>query len=248
MQTASNDTVGRRRGGSARTLVLAGVLGLAVPALAAGLARCALAAARACLVPGPARPADPLTATVAALALLLLGWLWAGAVATALATRPGRLGARAAALSARIAPRLLRGLVCGALGAGLALAPPATASPAPAGYATALLAGERAPDPTLAPDPAPAPDWVPRAPARRPQPDPALLVRRPGSDDEPAEVVVRRGDTLWEIAARHLGAGSSTAEVARAWPRWYAANRAVIGADPDLIRPGQRLRVPEPVP
>ena len=57
-------------------------------------------------------------------------------------------------------------------------------------------------------------------------------------------VTVRRGDTLWSIAARHLAAGASDAEVARAWPRWYAANRAVIGENPDLIRPGMRLVPP----
>ncbi len=63
-----------------------------------------------------------------------------------------------------------------------------------------------------------------------------------------AFVVVRRGDTLWDIARRHLPAGASDAQVARAWPRWYAANRVVIGSDPALIRPGQRLRVPDARP
>ena len=58
------------------------------------------------------------------------------------------------------------------------------------------------------------------------------------------EVVVRRGDTLWAIAARHLGADASAADVAREWPRWHAANRAVIGDDPDLVRPGMRLVPP----
>jgi nucleoid-associated protein YgaU len=53
------------------------------------------------------------------------------------------------------------------------------------------------------------------------------------------EIVVRRGDTLWDITARHLGPDAGAGEVAAAWPRWYAANRAVIGADPDLLRPGQ---------
>ncbi|OIJ64170.1 transglycosylase family protein [Streptomyces mangrovisoli] len=42
---------------------------------------------------------------------------------------------------------------------------------------------------------------------------------------------VREGDTLSAIAARH---GTS-------WQRIYAANKDVIGADPDLIVPGQRL-------
>ena len=58
------------------------------------------------------------------------------------------------------------------------------------------------------------------------------------------EVVVRRGDSLWDIAARHLGPDASAAEVAVEWPRWHHANRDVIGADPDLLIPGQRLVPP----
>ncbi|TWV48146.1 LysM peptidoglycan-binding domain-containing protein [Streptomyces misionensis] len=42
---------------------------------------------------------------------------------------------------------------------------------------------------------------------------------------------VRAGDTLSRIAARH---GTT-------WQRLYAANRSAIGADPDVIVPGQRL-------
>jgi nucleoid-associated protein YgaU len=58
--------------------------------------------------------------------------------------------------------------------------------------------------------------------------------------------VVRRGDALWDVAARHLGPDASHGEIAREWPRWYAANRAVIGGDPDLIRPGEILTPPGP--
>ena len=60
------------------------------------------------------------------------------------------------------------------------------------------------------------------------------------------EVVVRRGDTLWDIAARHLGPSASAAEVAGEWPRWHEANTTVIGPDPDLLLPGQRLLPPRP--
>ncbi len=56
--------------------------------------------------------------------------------------------------------------------------------------------------------------------------------------------VVRRGDALWDIAARHLGSDATAADIARAWPRWYATNRAVIGADPSVIRPGEILHQP----
>lgn len=64
--------------------------------------------------------------------------------------------------------------------------------------------------------------------------------------DEPQVVVVRAGDTLWDIAARALPGEPSPEAIAAAWPRWYAANRAVIGADPNVIHPGQHLRAPTP--
>jgi hypothetical protein len=58
-------------------------------------------------------------------------------------------------------------------------------------------------------------------------------------------VVVLPGDTLWGIAAEHLGARADAATIAGATRRWYAANRHVIGPDPDLIRPGQHLVPPQ---
>jgi nucleoid-associated protein YgaU len=57
-------------------------------------------------------------------------------------------------------------------------------------------------------------------------------------------VVVRPGDTLWAIARAHLGSRAHPASTARACQRWYEANRDVIGHDPDLIHPGQRLAAP----
>ncbi|MEV6286035.1 LysM domain-containing protein [Kribbella sp. NPDC051770] len=56
--------------------------------------------------------------------------------------------------------------------------------------------------------------------------------------------VVVRGESLWSIAAAELGAGASDEAIAARWPEWYAANRAVIGADPDVLRPGQVLQTP----
>ncbi|MBB2922939.1 LysM peptidoglycan-binding domain-containing protein [Cellulomonas cellasea] len=57
-------------------------------------------------------------------------------------------------------------------------------------------------------------------------------------------VVVAAGDSLWRIAQRALGPDATDQEVAAEWPRWYAANADVIGADPDLVVPGQVLRAP----
>ncbi|OIJ97728.1 transglycosylase family protein [Streptomyces colonosanans] len=47
------------------------------------------------------------------------------------------------------------------------------------------------------------------------------------------DYTVRGGDTLGGIAERH---GTT-------WQRLYARNKAVIGGDPDLIMPGQRLDI-----
>jgi nucleoid-associated protein YgaU len=73
-----------------------------------------------------------------------------------------------------------------------------------------------------------------------------LLGPRPRTTDA-GEVVVRRGDTLWSIAARNLGPRPSDSQIAQAWPAWYDANRDVIGDDPGLLLPGQVLRAPHTV-
>lgn len=61
-------------------------------------------------------------------------------------------------------------------------------------------------------------------------------------------VVVRPGDSLWLIAERAIGPqrGGDPAAVDAAWREWYRTNRAVIGEDPDVILPGQRLAPPHP--
>ncbi|HEX6577497.1 MAG TPA: LysM domain-containing protein [Jiangellaceae bacterium] len=60
----------------------------------------------------------------------------------------------------------------------------------------------------------------------------------------PDAVVVVSGDCLWTIAARAIGPDATDAEIAVAWPRWYARNRVNIGTDPDLLIPGMVLRPP----
>ena len=67
---------------------------------------------------------------------------------------------------------------------------------------------------------------------------------RPVRDPAPDTVVVQAGDTLWDLARRHLGHHAADALVAQRWQEIYALNRAVVGPDPDLIRPAQRLRLP----
>ena len=65
---------------------------------------------------------------------------------------------------------------------------------------------------------------------------------------KPAEThVVVRGESLWRIAAEVLGPNATDAEIARAWPLIYRANRETIGGDPGLIFPGQQLTIPQEV-
>jgi nucleoid-associated protein YgaU len=66
--------------------------------------------------------------------------------------------------------------------------------------------------------------------------------------DSPAHVehvvVVRPGDSLWAITDRHSLPDATAAQLTRGWHGLYARNRAVIGDDPSLIHPGQRLTLP----
>lgn len=90
-------------------------------------------------------------------------------------------------------------------------------------------------------DKIPVPGWVPAPPPTTPAADVTLVARGAPEDHL---VTVRRGETLWSIAADHLSSSPTLEQVAESWPRWYAANREVIGADPHLILPGQQLRAP----
>ena len=54
--------------------------------------------------------------------------------------------------------------------------------------------------------------------------------------DNTVTYTVKPGDTLWGIAERFLGKGSR-------WREIYYANRAIIGANPNVICPGQKLTI-----
>ena len=72
----------------------------------------------------------------------------------------------------------------------------------------------------------------------------ATLGRPRPADPTPRTVVVRPGDTLWGLADATLPPRAPASAVTERWHRIYRANRGVIGADPDLIQPEQRLRLP----
>lgn len=58
------------------------------------------------------------------------------------------------------------------------------------------------------------------------------------------QVLVQAGDSLWTLAARQLSGHASDAEIVELTRALHRVNHEVIGPDPDLIRPGQRLILP----
>ncbi|MDP9417382.1 MAG: hypothetical protein M3P48_06025 [Actinomycetota bacterium] len=209
------------------------------------------------IVRGPgAAPFEPLLLlTAVALALLVLTWIAGSVVLTAVTAGGRRVGPVAHAIAGRITPALVHRGVVALLGLSVvtAAAPASAATESRVRVVAAQeqeqgsfpAAGQALPDLDRVP---PGPAWLPPKPPRSVVAERAVpLVTTPAHPEHAAaeEVVVRRGDTLWDIAARGLGPGATAEDIAREWPRWYAANAAVIGADPDLLLPGQLLRPPE---
>jgi len=153
----------------------------------------------------------------AAVAAAVAVWLWLVTVVVAVDAARGLERAR------RGVPQGVRRsllVVCGvALTAGVA-APTTAAGGAPTG--PEVLAGLRLPE--------------------RIGVDPVARARSAPLDD--TVLVVVEGDTLWSLAADHLGPDPTAEEIAAAWPRLYAANRDVVGPDPSHIEPGQRIVLP----
>ncbi len=90
--------------------------------------------------------------------------------------------------------------------------------------------------PTVAPTAKPAATLTPK-PVRPPQTAPQRepQARRPAATPG-GRYVVKRGDTLWDIAAVTLGNPAK-------WPSLYEANRGTLSR-PSLIHPGQTLVIP----
>jgi nucleoid-associated protein YgaU len=210
---------------------------------------------------------DQLLGDAAALAAWV-GVLWLGIavfleVASAL---PGAVGRACAAVAAKASPMLVRRIVQAVIGVSMLAGPMSAGSALAAGPSTTTSTSTQVdrPNSLAAPAPSatspaplaldrPAIAFVPARPptATRTPAGPAALVtgttHRDGgdpSDRSAASYVVHRGDTLWDIAARHLGPSATAVDISRAWPAWYDANRATIGPDPGVIRPGEILLAP----
>jgi len=65
----------------------------------------------------------------------------------------------------------------------------------------------------------------------------ANSLKAPEAESEVEYYVIEKGDTLWAIASKFLGNGSK-------YPEIFEANKEVI-EDPDLIFPGQKIRIPK---
>jgi hypothetical protein len=196
---------------------------------------------------------DPVSEIVlgcAWLAWLLAGWLTLSVAACAVGHLAGRR-----AVSVRCVPRRVSGLVDAVVTAGLVGAVlggavvPASAAAAGPGLSVSshrAVGGDPLDWPGLTDrDPAPRHDRPPPSERSHRASRVGLVAASPRrAVDIDSAVTVRAGDSLWSIAAAHLGRDATAARIAAAWPRWYAENRRVVGDDPTLILPGQRLHPP----
>ena len=199
---------------------------------------------------------DALLVTAAAVA----GWLcWAwgalGLLFTALSALPGAAGCTADLLLGALLPAGARRLAAVALGLTLSTGAPALAWAAAGPPSVGALATAAADRPVSAVDgftgaagvlgsaggpPGIPPDW-PDSPGDAPA----------GAAPTTADRVVVRGDCLWDIAtdwlaAQRPGTTVSDADTLAAVSAWWQSNATVIGADPDLLLPGQVLAAPPP--
>lgn len=244
-----------RRGPALLVVLMAATLVLVAPSPATALPA---------LLRSSTDPTSPLLTAVGLCAWACACWLLLCTALTAAGRLlPGVGGRTARVLSTRCAPRAVRRLAQLAVGVTVATAVLGGTGAASADGLRAASGGARltvsdttpVPAPQLAPpmdlDWPAAPTTVAGAAARSAPTSPAASrsearlptraapVRRTG-----AEVVVRPGDCLWDLARASLGAAASDRQVAAAWPSWWSANRALIGDDPDLLQPGMHLVLP----
>lgn len=216
----------RQVGGLALLLLTVAVSGVVVLVLAGPWLPTALASplpgvgAASAASAGPPGGFSALVASSCAVALVACwAWLALGTVVVAVQTSARTFPPSWRRLS--WVPGAIRVLVPVLVGAAVTAAPASASTdtgPAPAGAATPGGSGG--------------------AVAGLPLPD--RVVTRPTAH---RTVLVRPGDSLWRITERLLPPPAPAAAVDRGWRRIARANARHV-PDPDLIRPGTRLRVP----
>lgn len=184
---------------------------------------------------------DRLFATAVAVAFgIYLARCFAGVLLLACARLPTRWSAQARRMSEVVTPRLARRLVALLLGliGGAGLAAPA--------HATGVPDLDRLPAQSQQATTAP--------PTQAPTPERSLTTptEDAAQNDGTQRKKVKPGDSLWRLAEQQLSAAEPTRtkspsdkRIDRQWREWYQLNRAEIGADPDVIRTGSWLHVPE---
>lgn len=196
---------------------------------------------------------------------------WAGLTIAALAMLP-RLR-HLAPVGHRLIPALLRPVLLGGIGLGVAATAacgitPAAGAPTPGWTPTSpgWNPSTSEPDPPSAPrvpettaPRSPAPERPgdrspgPESPGTPPRDRPGATEPRPDDTDErgphsPGTAIhlVKSGDSLWRIVEDRLGPGSSNEDIARGVVSVHQANRDAIGANPDRLNTGTRIEVTLP--
>jgi nucleoid-associated protein YgaU len=172
-------------------------------------------------------------------------WTAIGLLAALGVELPGLAGRSCRHVARIMLPRVAYRVLAGAAGVGVLLTP-ALANAAPS-TPPPVAAAASTPTPTWPTgSDLPSPGWPVGAAAVAPPTDPARPVppAGPAHRSGPSSVLVRPGQSLWRIAAEHLPPHASDAQIAAAWPHWYAANRTTVGPDPGRLAPGQVLHAP----
>lgn len=191
-----------------------------------------------------------------ALFMLCYGmWLLVGMLAQVLAVQAGRWGCHQVAGALRsLSPRIVQRAFASTLSAGLLLGGPVVQA---AANGSSYVAAQPTDDQRAedhqeggghrrAEVQVPLATWTPRTmavPLQR-----AFGAQPPTAESRSVlrEVIVASGDTLWDIARTRLGPTATISDVASYWPRIHALNREVIGPNPDLLRIGTVLQLPNP--
>lgn len=191
----------------------------------------------AALQSGPPTFDDLVAFGSACTAAALVSWLAIATVASGLAHLPGTAGRLARAATTRLVPIVVRHALPTLFGATALAVPAATlahgATPASATQPAAACAVEPVGRPAAAAD------------SLRPATPPTHDPRLPDLPRRSEHVVVGPGDSLWSLAAEHLGQDATNADIATEWPRWFAANRDEIGPDPNVLPVGAVLNAPD---
>jgi resuscitation-promoting factor RpfA len=202
--------------------------------------------------------ADRMILVLAAAAVWLAAvWLGIGLLAAVCRALPGAAGRAADVLAHRTLPAALYRLCASTASVSVLLAPStagiaAVAAERPPGVTEVASALDPPPPAWPTGGPVPPPAWpqgtnAPATPPATPLPQVRTVPSAAqASEGPPAHiaVTVRPDDSLWLIAARRLGAGATPSQIDVTWREWYAANRELIGADPNVIHPGQVLVAP----